>query len=36
MDVFDKALEADLKQNAVMTAALAWMAANRLAMIPRK
>jgi hypothetical protein len=36
MDVYDKAIEADLKQNAVMTAAFAWMAANRLALIPRK
>ncbi|MFZ6008778.1 MAG: M20/M25/M40 family metallo-hydrolase [Bacteroidota bacterium] len=36
MDVFDKALEPDLKHNAVMTAAFAWFAANRDALIPRK
>lgn len=36
MDVYDKAIEADLKQNAVMTAAFAWMAANRQGLIPRK
>jgi Zn-dependent M28 family amino/carboxypeptidase len=36
MDVFDKAIEADLKQNAVMTAAFAWLAANRAGLFPRK
>jgi Zn-dependent M28 family amino/carboxypeptidase len=36
MDVYDKAIEADLKQNAVMTAAFAWLAANRDELIPRK
>lgn len=36
MDVYDKAIEADLKQNAVMTAAFAWMAANRQGLILRK
>jgi len=36
MDVYDKAIEADLKQNAVITAAFAWMAANRDGRIPRK
>ncbi len=36
MDVYDKAVEADLKQNAVMTAVFAWMAANREGLVPRK
>jgi carboxypeptidase Q len=36
MDVFDKVLEADLKHNAVMTAAFAWLAANRDGLLPRK
>lgn len=36
MDVYDKAIEADLKHNAVMTAAFAWIAANSDAKFPRK
>lgn len=36
MDLYDKAVAADLKQNAVMTAFFAWMAANRDEPIPRK
>ncbi|NOT73601.1 MAG: M20/M25/M40 family metallo-hydrolase [Cyclobacteriaceae bacterium] len=36
MDVYDKVVEADLKQNAVITAAFAWLAANRDAMLPKK
>ena len=36
MDVYDKTLEADLKHNAVMTAAFAWQAANRDGLVPRK
>ncbi|MEJ1236697.1 M20/M25/M40 family metallo-hydrolase [Chryseolinea sp. T2] len=36
MDVFDKVIEADLKQNAVITAFFAWQAANREAKLPRK
>jgi hypothetical protein len=36
MDVYDKAIEADLKQNSVITAAFAWLAANRDGLIPRK
>jgi hypothetical protein len=36
MDVYDKAIEADLQHNAVMTAAFAWFAANRDEMFPRK
>ena len=36
MDVYDKTLEGDLKHNAVMTAAFAWMAANRDGLFPRK
>lgn len=36
MDVYDKVLEADLKHNAVMIAAFAWLAANRDERIPRK
>lgn len=36
MDVYDKAIEADLKHNAVMMAAFAWLAAQRDEMFPRK
>ena len=36
MDVYDKVLEADLKHNAVMTAAFAWQAAMRDGLMPRK
>ncbi len=36
MDLYDKAMESDLKHNAVMTAAFAWMAANRDGKFPRK
>jgi carboxypeptidase Q len=36
MDLYDKALEPDLKHNAVMTAAFAWLAANRDERFPRK
>jgi Zn-dependent M28 family amino/carboxypeptidase len=36
MDLYDKAVAADLKHNAVMTAFFAWMAANRDEPIPRK
>lgn len=36
MDVYDKVIEADLEQNSVITAAFAWLAANREAKIPRK
>lgn len=36
MDVFDKVIEADLKQNAVITAFFAWQAANRDKKLPRK
>ena len=36
MDLYDKAVEADLKHNAVMTAAFAWLAANRDQLLPRK
>jgi carboxypeptidase Q len=36
MDLYDKAVEPDLKHNAVMTAAFAWSAANRDEMFPRK
>jgi hypothetical protein len=36
MDLYDKAVEADLKHNSVMTALLAWMAANREELLPRK
>lgn len=36
MDFLDKVIEADLKHNAVMTAAFAWMAANREGKFPRK
>lgn len=36
MDVFDKALEDDLKQNAVIMASFAWLAAMRDELLPRK
>lgn len=36
MDLYDKAVEEDLKHNAVMTALFTWMAANREELIPRK
>jgi len=36
MDVYDKVIEADMKQNAVMTASFVWLAANRDAKFPRK
>lgn len=36
MDVYDKAIEADLKHNAVVTAAFAWLAANRDEKFPKK
>jgi carboxypeptidase Q len=36
MDLYDKAVEPDLKHNAVMTAAFAWQAANRDGLVPRK
>jgi carboxypeptidase Q len=36
MDVYDKAVESDLKHNAVLTAVFAWIAANRDEMFPRK
>ena len=36
MDVFDKILEDDLKQNAVITAVFVWQAANRKELFPRK
>jgi hypothetical protein len=36
MDLYDKAVEPDLKHNAVMTALFAWMAANREELIPRR
>jgi hypothetical protein len=36
MDLYDKLVEVDLKHNAVMTAAFAWLAANRDQKIPRK
>lgn len=36
MDVWDKAVESDLKQNAVITAVFAWLAANREELMPRK
>lgn len=35
MDVYDRVVADDLKYNAVMTAYLAWMAANRPGLIPR-
>jgi carboxypeptidase Q len=36
MDLYDKTVEADLKHNAIMTAAFAWLAANRDELLPRK
>lgn len=36
MDLYDKLVEGDLKHNAVMTAAFAWLAANSDGKIPRK
>jgi hypothetical protein len=36
MDVYDKVIEADMKQNAVITASFVWFAANRDGKIPRK
>lgn len=36
MDLYDKALEPDLKHNAVITATFAWLAANRDEKFPRK
>jgi Zn-dependent M28 family amino/carboxypeptidase len=36
MDLYDKAIEDDLKHNAVITAAFAWLAANRDSLFPRK
>jgi hypothetical protein len=36
MDLYDKAVEADLKHNAVITAAFAWLAANAPERFPRK
>jgi carboxypeptidase Q len=36
MDVFDRAVEDDLKHNAVITALFAWQAANRDDLIPRR
>ena len=36
MDLYDKAIESDLKHNAVITAAFAWLAANRDEKFPRK
>jgi hypothetical protein len=36
IDVFDKAIEKDLKQNAVIMASFAWLAATRDELIPRK
>lgn len=36
MDVYDKAIEGDLKNNAVITASFAWIAANRDGLFPRK
>lgn len=36
MDLYDKAVEPDLKHNAVMTAVFAWLAANRDGLMPRK
>jgi hypothetical protein len=36
MDIYDKAVESDLKHNAVMTAVFAWLAANRDEKFPRK
>lgn len=36
MDVYDKAIEDDLKHNAMITASFAWQAANRDGLFPRK
>ena len=36
MDLYDKAIAEDLQHNAVMTAAFAWLAANRDELFPRK
>ena len=36
MDVYDKVIEVDMKHNAVVTAAFAWLAANRDGNFPRK
>jgi Zn-dependent M28 family amino/carboxypeptidase len=36
IDVFDKAIEGDLKQNAVIMASFAWLAATRDDLIPKK
>lgn len=36
MDVYDKIIEADMKHNAVMMAAFAWLAAQRDEMFPKK
>jgi hypothetical protein len=36
MDVYDKAIEADLQQNAIIMATFAWLAAHRDELIPRK
>lgn len=36
MDVYDKAVADDMKHNAVITAAFAWIAANRDGLFPRK
>jgi hypothetical protein len=36
MDVYDKAVEEDLKHNAIITAAFAWLAANAPEKFPRK
>lgn len=35
MDVYDRAIEDDLRHNAIMTAYLAWMAANSVDRVPR-
>lgn len=36
MDVYDKAVESDLKHNAIITALFAWQAANRADLMPRR
>jgi hypothetical protein len=36
MDVFDRVIEEDLKNNAVITAVFAWLAANGDEIIPRR
>jgi carboxypeptidase Q len=36
MDLYDKAIEGDLKHNAVMMASFAWLAATREGLLPRK